>query len=81
MLTKPWARACAMEKALTKSRQITSSCYGKIPNKGKAKSYSLMICETTLKVFSEAILVYISRIWTHIVVLSFDQVKGILTQV
>ena len=58
MLTKPWARACAMEKALTKSRQITSSCYGKIPNKGKAKSYSLMICETTLKVFSEAILGY-----------------------
>ena len=41
MLTKPWARACAMVKALTKSRQITSSCYGKIPNKGRAKGYFL----------------------------------------
>ena len=41
MLTKPWARACAMVKALTKCRQITSSCYGKIPNKGRVRGYFL----------------------------------------
>ena len=56
MLTKPWARACAMVKALTKSRQITSSCYGKIPNKGKARA---TLCGTATTQRSLTILVYL----------------------